>query len=219
MTQIENVSPEALLALLRGRRSIRRYRADPVPDEMIDQLLEAGRWAPSANNLQPWSFIVVRDPLIRGQIAEFTTYSSGPRRDVPSRIESPALIVLCGVERDRIYHEFLNGDVSMAALQMMLQAKALGLGTCWVGGLDRTAIAGLLKIPDPFEVVCLLTVGFPAQEPAAPPRRPLDEIVHYELYDGSGQEGEALPGVPVPPPPGPRERFVTWLRRLFGRPL
>jgi nitroreductase len=216
MTQIENVSPEALLALLRGRRSIRRYRTDPVPDEMIEQLLEAGRWAPSANNLQPWSFIVVRDPLIRGQIAEFTTYSHEPRAHLN---ESPALIVLCGVERDRIYHEFLNGDVAMAALQMMLQAKALGLGTCWVGGLDRTAVAGLLRIPDPFEVVCLLTVGFPAEEPPAPPRRPLDEIVHHELYDSAGQEGEALPGVPVPPPPGPREKFVDWLRRVFGRPL
>jgi len=123
--------------------------------------------------------------------------------------------------RDRIYHEFLNGDVAMAALQMMLQAKALGLGTCWVGGLNRTAIAGLLRIPESFEVVCLLTVGFPVEEPPPSPRRPLDEIVYYELYGRTkqGEEKEVLPGVPVPPPPGPREQLVSWLRRLFGRPL
>ena len=54
MTTIEHVSPESLLALFRERRSIRRYRADPVPEEMIESMLEAGRWAPSANNLQPW---------------------------------------------------------------------------------------------------------------------------------------------------------------------
>jgi nitroreductase len=221
MVNDRNVSPDALLALLSGRRSIRYYRTDPVPDEMIEQLLQAGRWAPSANNLQPWNFIVVRDAVVRAEIARFTFYSSGPRGDQVSQVESPVLIVLCGVVRDRIYHEFLNGDVAMAALQMMLQAKALGLGTCWVGGLNRTAIAGLLRIPESFEVVCLLTVGFPVEEPPPSPRRPLDEIVYYELYGRTkqGEEKEVLPGVPVPPPPGPREQLVSWLRRLFGRPL
>jgi hypothetical protein len=107
----------------------------------------------------------------------------------------------------------------MAALQMMLQAKALGLGTCWVGGLDREAIAGLLRIPDPLEVVCLLTVGFPAEEPQAATRKPLSEVVHYDLY-GSGEEGaKSLPGVPVKAPPGPAEKLLNWLRRLLGRPV
>jgi hypothetical protein len=133
--------------------------------------------------------------------------------------EAPAMIVLCGVERDRIYHEFLNGDVAMAALQMMLQAEALGLGTCWVGGLDREAIAGLLRIPDPLEVVCLLTVGFPAESPELQPRKTLDEIVHHNLY-GLNQEGEHIvPGVPVKAPPGPGTKAIDWLRRLLGRPV
>jgi nitroreductase len=214
MTNDKNVSPDALLALLRGRRSIRRYRTDPVPGELIDQLLEAGRWAPSANNLQPWNFIVVRDPVIRDQIAELTTYSSEPRVQL---VESPVLIVLCGVVRDRVYHEFLNGDVAAAALQMMLQAEALGLGSCWVGGLDRKGIAGLLRIPDPFEVVCLLTVGYPAEEPTAPPRRPLDEIVHYELFGRGKHDPSALPGVPDQVLPGPGEKFLDRLRRTLGR--
>jgi nitroreductase len=216
MGETGHVSPEALLSLLRGRRSICRYRADPVPDEMIEQLLEAGRWAPSVNNLQPWNLIVVRDAVIREQMAQCTYYLGVPRVRLN---ESPVVIVLCGVERDRIYHEFLNGDVAMAAVQMMLQAKAMGLGTCWVGGLDREAIAGLLRIPDPFEVVCLLTVGFPTEEPEPAPRRPLDEIVHSELY-GSGEEDQrVLPGVPAKVPPSPGEKLVNWLRRLFGRPI
>jgi nitroreductase len=212
----QEVSSEALLTLLRERRSIRRYRADPVPDDMVERLLEAGRWAPSANNLQPWNFIVVQDEAIQEQIARLTLYSGEPRVQLN---QSPLLIVLCGVERDRIYHEYLNGDVAMAALQMMLQAEAMGLGTCWVGGLDREGIGGLLRIPDPIEVVCLLTVGFPAEAPQAPSRRPLDEIVHYDLYGRSeGEEGPVLPGVPAQAPPGAVEKLWNGLRRLLGRP-
>jgi hypothetical protein len=154
--------------------------------------------------------------VIRKQIAQCTYYLGDPRVHLN---ESPALIVLCGVERNRIYHELLNGDVAMAALQMMLQAKALGLETCWVGGLDREAIASLLRIPDPFKVVCLLTVGYSAEEPQPMPCRLLDEIVHHDLY-GSGEEGDkTLPGVPAKAPPGPGKRFVNWMRRLFGRPI
>ena len=71
MAQVdEQISPEAAMALLKGRRSIRRYRPDPVPDKMIEQLLEAGRWAPSASNRQPWHFIVVRDQAILREVAE-----------------------------------------------------------------------------------------------------------------------------------------------------
>jgi hypothetical protein len=102
---------------------------------------------------------------------------------------------------------------------MMLQAEALELGTCWVGGLDREAIAGLLRIPDPLEVVCLLTVGFPAEVPEETPRRPLDEIVDYDLYGRGKGDEKVLPGVPVKAPPGPSAEFVNWLRRLFGRPI
>jgi hypothetical protein len=127
------------------------------------------------------------------------------------------MIVLLGVKRDRVYHEFLNGDVAMAALQMMLQAKVMGLGTCWVGGLDRKAIAGLLKIPNPFEIVCLLSVGFPAYEPEPSARRPLNEIVHYERY-GGGRDDPVIPGVPAKAPSGPYEKLVNWVRRILGYP-
>ena len=67
-------SPESVLALLKGRRSIRLYKPDPVPDEMVEQLLEAGRWAPSASNRQPWAFIVVRDEAIRREVAQHAAY-------------------------------------------------------------------------------------------------------------------------------------------------
>ena len=193
----EHISPEALLALLKGRRSIRRYRPDPVPDEMVEQLLEAGQWAPSASNRQPWAFIVVRDETIRRQVARHAAYYFIRWAHVA---EAPLLIVLCGDARNRIYQRFLHEDVGLAGSQIMLQAKALGLGTCWIGALDRKAISGILKLPDHLEIVALLTVGFPAEDPPPTPRKPLADIVHYDVYGNRADGGDATPGrVPAGP--------------------
>jgi len=187
----DTFSPESVLALLKGRRSIRRYRPDPVPDEMIEQLLEAGRWAPSASNRQPWTFIVVQDEAIRQQVAQHAAYYFVRWAHVG---EAPLLIVLCGDTRNRIYRQFLHEDIGLAGSQIMLQAKALGLGTCWIGGLDRKAIASILKVPDHLEIVGLLTVGFPAEDPTPPPRKPLTETVHYDVYGNQRDGGDTTPG-------------------------
>ena len=188
-------SPESVLSLFRGRRSIRRYRPDPVPDEMVEQLLEAGRWAPSATNRQPWAFIVVRGDAIRQQVAKHAAYYFVRWAHVE---EAPLIIVLCGNARNPVYRRFLHEDIGLAGGQMMLQAEALGLGTCWIGGLDRGAIAGILKVPSHMEIVGLLTVGFPAGEPHPSSRKPLAMIVHYDIYgnqtDGEGVTPGRVPG-------------------------
>ncbi len=190
-------SPESLLNLLKTRRSIRRYRPDPVPDEMVEQLLEAGRWAPSASNRQPWAFIIVRDEAIRQQVAQHAAFYFIKWAQVG---EAPLLIVLCGNARNRFYRQFLHEDVGLAGGQIMLQAKALGLGTCWIGALDRKAVAGLLKIPDHLEIVGLLTVGFQAEDPPPTSRKPLAEIVHYDVYGNRASDGDATPGrIPAGP--------------------
>jgi len=187
----DQISPASVLALLKRRRSIRRYRPDPVPDEMVEQLLEAGRWAPSASNRQPWTFIVVRDETIRREVAQHAAYYF--IRWAHAK-EAPLLIVLCGDTRNRVYWQFLHEDMGLAGSQIMLQAQALGLGSCWIGGLDRKAIAGILKVPDHLEIVGLLTVGFPAEEPDPPDRKPLAEIVHYDVYGNRGDGEGARPG-------------------------
>jgi nitroreductase len=185
------LSPESVLALLRRRRSIRRYRPDAVPEELVEQLLEAGRWAPSASNRQPWAFIVVRDYAIRQQIAQHAAYFFLRWAHVE---EAPLLIVLCGDARNRIYRQFLHEDIGLAGGQIMLQAHALGLGTCWIGGLDRKAIGDILKVPDHMEIVGLLTVGFPAEDPPPTPRKSLAEVTHYDVYGNRTQEGGMAPG-------------------------
>ena len=179
MSCADQMSPEALLNLIKSRRSIRHYRPDPVPDVMIEQLLEAGRWAPSANNQQPWAFVVVQDDEIRRRVAQHTTYFLAKQ----ARVEkAPLLIVLCGQTKSAIYRRYLRGDVGMAGMQIMLQACALGLGTCWIDGLDRAAIADILQVPDDMEIISVLTVGFPVEVPRPTSRKPLFEIAHYDIY-------------------------------------
>ncbi len=183
-----SLTPEATLALLKGRRSIRRYKPDPVPEEMITQILEAGRWAPSASNRQPWTFIVVQDAAMRREVAQHAAFFFIRWAHVE---EAPLLIVLCGDARNPAYRQYLHEDIGLAGGQMMLQAHALGLGTCWLGGVDKPAIASALGLPPRMEVIGLLTVGFPDEDPPPPDRKPLEEIVHYDMY------GNRRPGQPV----------------------
>jgi nitroreductase len=181
-------SAESTLALLMSRRSIRRYRPDPVPEEMLEQILEAGRWAPSASNRQPWSFVVIRDPSIRREVAQ---NAAAVVIRWAHAAEAPLLIALCGHAGNPLYRQFLHEDIGLAGGQMMLQAKALGLGTCWLGGVDREAIAAILHLPSDIEVIGVLTVGFPAEEPPAPQRKPLAQVVHHDVY-GNQTAGAAV---------------------------
>jgi nitroreductase len=208
--QADIPSSEATLALLKGRRSIRQYHPDPVPDDMLEQILEAGRWAPSASHRQPWAFIVVRDPEIKQQVAAHAAYYVIRWAHVE---EAPLLIVLCGHGKSAAYRPFLHEDIGLAGGQMMLQAKALGLGTCWIGGLDRKAIAGILKIPDEWEIVGLLTVGFPAEEPRAPRRKPLADIVHYDIFGNLSAQASPEAGRP---PGGVLQTVLRQFRIKFG---
>lgn len=185
------VSPDALLALLKRRRSIRRYRPDPVPEAMITQLLEAGRWAPSATNRQPWTFIVIRDAAVRRQVAQYAAFYFVRWAHVE---EAPLIIALCGDARSPVHRQYLHEDVALAGMQIMLQAAALGLGSCWVGGVDRPAISAILKLPPGIELIGLLTIGFPAEDPPPPARKPLAELVYDDVYGHRGDDQPIPPG-------------------------
>ena len=113
-------SPEATMALLKGRRSIRQYTSDPVPDELLEQVLEAGRWAPSATDRQPWHFIVIREPEIRAAVAEHAAYYFIRWAHVE---EAPVIIALCGDRKNRVYRQFLHEDIGLAGGQMMLRQR------------------------------------------------------------------------------------------------
>jgi nitroreductase len=205
----KSISPDQVMKLLKGRRSIRRYRDEPVPDDLLETVLEAGRWAPSASNRQPWDFVVVRDPEIRAAVAEHAAYFFIKWAHVE---EAPVIIALCGDARNPVYRQFLHEDIGLAGSQMMLQAAALDLGTCWVGGLDRDAIGQILKVPSHVEVVGLLTLGFPAEDPEPPARKPLSQIVHYDIYGNQDEDQAAEAGRVVS---GPLSVLLRKLRINF----
>lgn len=195
----DKITPDGAMALLKGRRSIRRYQDKPVPDDLLNEVLEAGRWAPSASNRQPWDFIVVRDPEVRAAVAEHAAYFFIKWAHVE---EAPVIIALCGDARNPVYRQFLHEDIGLAGSHMMLQAAALGLGTCWLGGVNREAIGQILKVPSQTEVIGLLTLGFPAEDPAPPARKPLAEIVHYDIYGNQDEAQKAEAGRVITGPLG-----------------
>lgn len=163
-----------------GRRSVRRYLSKPVEDEKVVKVLDAGRWAPSGGNAQPWRFIVVKDEKL---IKLIKMISPGMFS------EPPVLITICR-DLDEAYvkggedgKEFVSvADISMAAQNMMLAAHALGLGTCVIRSFDKRAVRRLLEVPDNVEPELLLAVGYPAQAPEKPPRKPLSSVTFLNRY-------------------------------------
>jgi nitroreductase len=133
------------------RRSIRSYLPNPIPTQILRRILEAGRLAPSASNRMPWKFVVVTDPHKRRAIA--SSCSFGPFLSV-----SPVVIVGCG-DREGSPKWFLV-DTAIALQNMVLAATGEGVGSCWIGSFRQETIRELLKIPDQFQVVALLALGY-----------------------------------------------------------
>jgi len=161
-----------IIEALMTRRSIRRYKKDPVPPEMLEKILEAGRWAPSASNSQPWDFIVITEPELKRRVARAHMYGL-------FLIEAPLGIA---VIVDPWQSSCPVQDGTLAAYSMWMAAHGLGLGACWInpGGNDA-AVRELLHIPQGKELICVLSIGYPAQKGASQ-RRKLNDIVHMEQY-------------------------------------
>ena len=161
------------LELLKKRRSVRNYQPEPVPKEILEKVVDAGRMAATANNLQPWEFIVVTNPEKRKVLAEITDYGKFIE-------EAGACIVI--VSKDTKYY---LEDCSAATQNILLAATDLGLGSCWVAG-DKKPYAGrimeFLGIPHGYKLVSLVAVGYPEREPTTPPKRPLAEVLHWEKF-------------------------------------
>lgn len=169
------------LDLARKRRSVRAYRPDPVEDEKLEQVLEAGRVAPSACNIQPWVFIVVRDPDQRKRLE--AVY---PRSWFSA---APVVIAVCcdkGAAWVRRKDGKVHGDIdaAIAVDHMTLCATDLGLGTCWVCAFDPDAAREVLGLPPHIEPVAFLPLGYPADQAGVKRRKAIEEIVHKERYGG-----------------------------------
>jgi nitroreductase len=166
-----------VIEAIRGRRSIRSFMDRPVEEEKLSAILEAGRNAPSARNLQDWRFVVVRDPATRKRLAEAA-------RNQEFVGQAPIVIAACGTS-DMVMtcgQPAYVLDVAIAVDHMTLAAVAEGLGTCWIGAFYEDKVKEILGIPEQIRVVALLPMGYPAQVARPTPRKKLDEILAYERW-------------------------------------
>lgn len=160
------------------RRSIRKYQPRKVENDKLDRVLEAGRLAPSAKNLQEWRFVVVRDEGRRKQLAEAAKGQTFVG-------EAPVVIAACATVTDYVMtcgQLTYPIDLAIAVDHMTLAAAAEGLGTCWIGAFYEEEVKRILKIPPEVRIVALLPVGYPAEEPSARPRKERDDIVTFETW-------------------------------------
>jgi len=168
---------------IRERRSVRAYKDKPVPEELLQRVLEAARWAPSAVNLQPWHFVVVREREGREFISRHSRFLFVRNRHIS---EAPVCIIICGDPRRSKWFQY---DCALAGGNIMLAAHSLGLGSCWIGIFDAGAIKERFGIPSHLEIVGIITLGYPDGEPSPPSRLPLEKVVHYEAFDKSTPPG------------------------------
>ncbi|MBQ04176.1 nitroreductase [Candidatus Bathyarchaeota archaeon] len=151
------------------RRSTRSFTNKPVPNEVVERLLEAARWAPSGGNRQNWRFIEIRNPRRLDMIKMF---SAGLKGD-------PTLIIaICG----KISEPMNLLDIGMASENIMLEAVELGLGSCAIVSYSEGPVKQFLGVPDDLELILVLSIGYPDKIPKPRPKKPLNEIAFSEKF-------------------------------------
>ncbi len=199
-----------VLEAIHSRRSVRKWLPTEVPDEMVEQILDAGRWAPSAGNFQPWAFIVIhnQDTKVRIQkVAEESKNLSriwapyfredGSRGYILDLTKVPLAIAVFADQRHAPPHT--GGEdghiigASLAAMNMWLAAHALGLGACFWSHMMQDKMKVILGVPHHFDFIGLLGIGFKdgdgspdgynTADPKYWERKPLDQVAFYEWYN------------------------------------
>jgi nitroreductase len=191
-----------LFEALKGRRSIRRYRTDPVDDKQIEAILETGRWAPSWANTQCWRFIVIRDANVKAQLAETMMTVKLPDREIPNPAlnamsTAPVVIAVCAeMGKSGVKHgtgdtsieyatdkgDWFMFDIALAVENMLLAAYGQGLGTVIIGAFDAPKAEKILNVPKCYRIVTFFPVGVPELPGKAPPRKELSEIVIKDKF-------------------------------------
>ena len=193
---------------LRERRSVRKYLARPVPKKTIKEVLVAAGWAPSAHNAQPWRFIILADALVKRELAEAMaeSWAADIAKDglniepekFKFRVErfatAPVLILACltmdGMDnfsdekRQKCERDLAMQSLAAALENMLLAAHAKGLGACWfcAPGFCKETVRKVLKIPDDVEPEALIAMGYPAEEPPVPSKKPLGDYCFRDRW-------------------------------------
>jgi nitroreductase len=178
------------------RQSVRSYKPDPIPGDAVNRCIEAARLAPSANNGQPWEFVIAADTEIKGRLAKAAGF--GPLKENPFAAQAPVIVAVSETPGHRptrwggyvLGRNFPLMDIGMAVENFCLQAAAEGLGTCIIGLFSAREVRRALKLPGNHRPRLLITMGSPAaREVRIKKRRPLEKMSRYikgkGIEDGS----------------------------------
>lgn len=177
-----------VLQAIQERRSIRKFQEKPVPDEALAQIMEAVRWSPSWANTQCWEVVVVKDPQVRLEL-QATLGKGNPA--TKALVAAPLLLVMCAKTLSAGYYggvvttkfgDWFMYDIGLATQSLCLAAHSLGLGSVVVGLFDQDKAAQALGLPAGYEVVSMLPLGYPDQEPKPPARKEAAQFVHYDRF-------------------------------------
>jgi len=177
-----------IMEAIKERRSIRKYEEKDVPEEVLNSLLEAVRWSPSWANTQCWELIVVKDRTLKEGLKD-TILPKNPATN--AIIQAPVLLALCGkLKSSGFYKDIVTTklgdwfmfDLGLFTQTLCLAAHNLGLGTVIVGLFDHDKAKSILKVPEGYELVVLIPLGYPAKISSAPKRREIGEFVHHNTF-------------------------------------
>ncbi len=177
-----------LMEVIKARRSVRKYEEKDVPEEVLNSILEAVRWSPSWANTQCWEVVAIRDKTIKENLKE-VIFPKNPATNAIT--QAPVLLAVCGkLKSSGFYNNIVTtkfGDWFMFDLGLFTQTLCLaaldfGLGTVVVGLFDHDKAKGIIKVPEGYELVALVPLGYPAKISSAPQRREIREFVHYNTF-------------------------------------
>ena len=177
-----------LLEAINNRRSIRNYKSDPVPDELVNQILETVRMSPSWANTQCWEFVIVKDPEVRGKIRA-TVFEKNPA--LKAFDAAPITVVVLAKKNESGYYkgaastnkgDWAMFDIGLAMQTFCLTAHSLGLGTVMVGVFNHDEVAKILGVPDNVEVMVLTPLGYVEKPSKTPKRKEFSEFTYYDKY-------------------------------------
>lgn len=188
-----------LMEAIKGRRAVRKYKPDPIPQEILDKVMDAAHWAPSWSNTQCWRWVLVRDKQKKEQLSEAlrTSRPTGKNRAYEALKTADVAIVVCAqkglaghynrgekigqpsTEKGECWYMF---DTALAMQNLTLAAHAFGLATVHIGMYDPDKVAQIVGLPSDVAVVELMPLGWPDHSPEPTPRKDLSELVFYDSY-------------------------------------
>ena len=167
---------------IKKRRSIRAYQTKDVPEKVVEKLIEVASYAPSAGNIQPWKFVIIRKANVIMKLAQAAHQGFIE--------EAPLVIVICANEKRAEVGYGLRGkglyciqDTAAATQNILLTAYSLGLGTCWVGAFDEDQARKAVNAPKEMRPVAIIPVGYPNESPTQRKRIQIKQIIHYERFE------------------------------------